>query len=131
MSGRGEGSFEVTFDAERNLLRLEYVGRMTLPLILAGADATYSTPGITAETRILGVYLHADIDEIDLETLTRFQAYKKARGYPNLVAAAVLADRPSHRAMGELWAATKPDGKAGAAVFTNESDALAWLARGQ
>lgn len=128
MSDPGQGSFEVAYDPGRDLLRLEYIGRMTEALILAAADAVFAVPGITRRTGILAVYLHADIDGIDLAAVTAYHDHKAAKGYPDLPAAAVLADRPSHKAMGELWVATKPGGKASGAVFTNESDALAWLA---
>lgn len=132
MRGPIQGSFQVDYDAADDLLRLEYVGRMTRELIVAAADATFTTPGITDRTCVLAVFVDADIDEIDLEALAFFQAHKTDKGYPNLPAAAVVADRPSHLAMARLWVATKPGGESGSAwVFTNEAAARAWLLSGR
>lgn len=128
MSDPAAGSFTVEYDPDDDILRLEYIGRMTRDQILAAADATFALPGIGDRTGLLAVYLHAGIDEIDIEALNAYQAHKVARGHPNLPAAAVMLDIPSHLAMAELWAATKPGGKAsGAGVFTDEAAARAWL----
>lgn len=127
MRGPIHGSFQVDYDEAADLLRLEYLGRMTRELTLAAADATFTTPGITARTCVLAVYVDADIDEIGIDALADYQAHKAEKGYLNLPAAAVVADRPSHVAMARLWAATKPGGEAGAGVFTNEAAARAWL----
>jgi len=127
-----DGSFAVAYDPGTDILRLEYVGRMTLALILAAADATFRRLEIGPGTRLLAVYLDAEFDEIDLEALTAFQQYKAANGYANLPAAVVIDDIPGHLAMAELWAATKPGGKdAGAEVFTDEGAARAWLQSGR
>lgn len=128
MSEPGTGSFRVAYDPERDILRLEYVGRMTRDLILAAADAAFTVPGITERTGMLAVFADAEIDQIDLEALQAFQAYKAAKGYLNLRSAAVLSDKPSDRLMAELWAVTKPGGRAGGAeIFTDEQAAIGWL----
>ena len=132
LGGPARGSFKVTYDVHDDILRLEYIGRMTSDLTLVAADATFTIPGIGAGTRVLAVYLKAEIDEIDLAALIAYQAYKADKGYPNLPAATVVADIPGHLAMAALWAATKPGGRdGGAGVFTDEASARAWLLAGR
>ncbi len=126
--GPTRGSFHVAYDDRDNVLRLEYRGHVTLELMLAAADAVFTTPGIGAGTRLLALHLDTSLDEIDLAALRAYQAHKAAMGYPSLPTAAVIADIPGHLAMAALWAATKPGGRNGkAAIFTDEAGARAWL----
>lgn len=125
---RPDGCFRHDYDAGRDLLRLEYGGRLTGALLVREMAARFRIPGVTARTRILAVCIRAEIDEVDLRTLTGYQRAKQAGGYPDLRTALVVLDSPGHLALAELWAATKPGGKGtGAAVFVNESSALEWL----
>lgn len=125
---RPDGSFRHDYDAGRDLLRLEYSGRLTGALLVREMAARFRIPGVTARTRILATCVRAEIDEVDLGTLTGYQRAKQSGGYPDLRTALVVPDRPGHVALAELWAATKPGGKGmGAAVFVNESSALEWL----
>lgn len=125
---RPDGDFRHRYDAGRDLLRLEYLGRVTGGLLTREMAARFRIPGVTGHTRFLAVCVHAEIDEVDLATLTAYQAAKRTGGYPDLRTAMVVPDRADYLALAELWAATKPGGKGtGAAVFVNESSALEWL----
>ena len=132
LGGPNPGGFRVAYDDRDDILRLEYTGHVTLDLMLAAADAAFTTPGIGAGTHLLALHLDTGLDEIDLAALKAYQAHKAAKGYPILPTAAVIADNPGHRAIAALWAATKPGGRHGKArVFTDEASARAWLRAGR
>jgi hypothetical protein len=128
LTDRPDGDFRHDYEPGRDLLRLEYLGHVTGALLLREMDARFRIPGVTRRTLFLAVCVHAEIDEVDLATLTAYQDAKRDRGYPDLRTAMVVPDRPDYLALAELWAATKPGGKGtGAGIFVNESSALEWL----
>lgn len=128
MPDRPGGQFRHDYEPERDLLRLEYLGRLTGALMRTEMAARFAIPGVTARTLFLAVCSFAEIDEITIETLTAYQAAKLEAGYPDLRTALVVSPDSGTLALAELWAATKPSGRGtGAAVFSNESSAREWL----
>ena len=91
LGGPNPGGFRVAYDDRDDILRLEYTGHVTLDLMLAAADAAFTTPGIGAGTHLLALHLDTGLDEIDLAALKAYQAHKAAKGYPILPTAAVIA----------------------------------------
>ncbi len=128
MSETRAGGFTHAYEAEHDLLRLEFNGRLDACLLRREMAARYQLPEVNPNTRLLTVCTRASIDEIDLAVLIAHHAAKREAGHPDLRTAMVVADTPGHLALAELWAATKPGGKPdGAGVFSNESQARAWL----
>ena len=122
------GDFRIDHDPDLDLLRVEYVGRITPALMRRHMADCFAVPGVGPGTRLLVVCTLATLDALDLDSLLDFQADNRSRGYLALRAAVVVPDRPGDLALAELWAATRHGGKsAGARVFTRESDAREWL----
>lgn len=132
LTDRPDGDFQHAYDAGRDLLRLEYRGRMTAKLMVREMAARFRIPGVNPRTLLLAVCTHTEVDEVDLGVLLGFQQAKVASGYPDLRTALVVFDSGGSLALAELWAATKPGGKGtGAGIFVNESSALEWLLSGE
>lgn len=131
MSDQEVGSYRIAYDPDRDLVRIEYAGRLTTALLVQEAADTLSRPGITAQTRMLAICVDADISGIDRDALIAFQKAKADRGLPSLRVALVLSGDPGHMAMGRLWTTTRPTpGSVGAAVFADEDSATEWLMSG-
>lgn len=129
MTVRQEGRFSVHHDSERNLFRLEIVGRLTLALTEASADATYTLPDVTSTSRLLVDCRKAELDEVNIGALRDYQKIRTAKGYPVLRTAVVVS--AADLTIAELWAAVRNSApEAVSRVFADEDSALQWLFAG-
>lgn len=123
-----EAGFEIEVDAVRDIVAVRYIGPLTLQVAERAIDAAFRQPGVTPATAVLLDTTRAQVHEIDVEWLRRYQAFKTGRGYPNQTTALVVSRDEGHQLLAQLWAAIRANATRQApGVFTDETAALEWL----
>lgn len=120
--------FEIEMDTDRDIITVRYIGPLTLAVAQNAVEAAFQQPGVTPATAVLLDTTRAQVDQIDLDWLRRYQAYKDAKGYPNQTTALVVSRDEGHQLLGQLWSAIRAGSNRQApGVFTDPAAAIEWL----
>jgi len=119
--------FEIELDTGRDIITVRYFGPLTLTLAQRAVEAAARRPGVSPTTAVLLDTTRAQVHEIDIDWLRRYQAYKDANGYPSQTTALVVSRDEGHQLLGHLWSAIRADSSRQApGVFTDPAAAIEW-----
>lgn len=120
--------FEIDLDTDRDIITVRYIGPLTLAVARHAVEAAFQQPGVSPATAVLLDTTRAQVDQVDLDWLRRYQAYKDAKGYPNQATALVVSRDEGHQLLGQLWSAIRAGSNRPApGVFTDPAAAIEWL----
>lgn len=123
-------AFEIMVDTTRDIITVRYIGPLTFGLAVEALEAAVHRPDVTSETAVLLDTTRAQVHDVDVDWLRRYQAYKSGKGYPSQTTALVVSRDEGHQLLGQLWAAMRAAaGQHSPGVFTDETPALEWLQR--